>query len=352
MEAVGRDSRLHQSEVSEEADSRRKRLLQEMLFARRFEERCAEAYHHRDIGGFLHLYPGQEACAIGVLDQVQLGSDYVITGYRDHIHAIKTGVDPKRVMAELFGKETGCSKGRGGSMHLFDVGCRFMGGYAVVAEPLPLAAGIAKTLQLQGSNQIVVTLFGDGANNQGTCHETLNMAQLWRLPVLFVCENNLYAIGTALDRSTAVQDQFKRAQGHGLAASQHDGQDLDIVMAAAEEAIDYVRSGRGPYYLELMTYRLRGHSMSDAGSYRSEGEVQQWAQRDPIELFRQRLGEEGLLSTEEFQTLGDTIQKEIDTEIIPYAENSPEPDPNELTRYVLSENSDYITGPPETTGES
>ncbi len=166
------------------------RLLREMLFARRFEERCYEAYVERKIGGFLHLYPGQEACAHGVLEAAKPGSDYVITSYRDHVHAIKSGVEPKRIMAELYGKQTGCCKGLGGSMHIFDVERRFMGGYALVGGPFPLAAGIAKALKLQAREEIVICFLGDAANNQGTFHETLNMASLWRLPVLFVCENN------------------------------------------------------------------------------------------------------------------------------------------------------------------
>ena len=287
----------------------RKRLLQEMVFARRFEERCAEAYHHRDIGGFLHLYPGQEACAFGVLEKARVGHDYVITGYRDHVHALKCGSDPKGIMAELYGKETGSSKGRGGSMHIFDAENHFMGGYALVGEPFPLAAGLAKGAKMRGTDQIAICFLGDGANNQGTFHETLNMAQLWELPVLFVCENNLYAIGTSLERSTPMHDQYKRAQAYAMEATQVDGQDIDTVMEAAEQAVDFVRSGKGPYFLELMTYRLRGHSMSDSGrGYRSEAEIKRWMERDPVYLFRDRLVEEGVLTAEEFDRWVDPKQ--------------------------------------------
>ena len=269
----------------------KKRLLREMLFARRFEERCYEAYVERKIGGFLHLYPGQEACVHGVMEAARPGHDYVITGYRDHVHAIKCGSDPKAVMAELFGKETGSSKGRGGSMHIFDMEHRFMGGYALVGGPFPLAAGMAKAIKLKGGDEIAICFLGDAANNQGTFHEALNMAAVWELPVLYVTENNLYGIGTRIDRSTAVQDQYKRAAAYNIPSKQVDGQDIDIVYAAAKEAVDHVRSGKGPYMLELMTYRYRGHSMSDSNAYRSKEEEKEWGKRDPIIILRDGLVE-------------------------------------------------------------
>ncbi|MEM1009590.1 MAG: thiamine pyrophosphate-dependent enzyme, partial [Myxococcota bacterium] len=233
----------------------KKRLVREMLFARRFEERCFEAYMEREIGGFLHLYPGQEACAFGVMEAARPGKDYVITGYRDHVHALTSKVSPESIMAELYGKETGCSKGRGGSMHLFDVSQRFMGGYALVGGPFPLAAGIALGMKHKKEDNIAICFLGDAANNQGVFHETMNMARLWDLPVLFVCENNLYGIGTRIDRSTVVQDQYKRLSAYNIEATQVDGQDIEIVYEAAQKAVDYVRSGKGPYFLELMTYR-------------------------------------------------------------------------------------------------
>ena len=224
----------------------KKRLLREMLFARRFEERCQEAYMHRDIGGFLHLYPGQEACCMGVMEAAKPGYDYVITGYRDHVHAIKAGVTPKAVMAELYGKETGCSRGRGGSMHLFSAEHRFMGGYALVGGPFPLAAGIAMGVKHQKGDEICICFLGDAANNQGTFHETMNMASLWNLPVLFVCENNLYGIGTRIDRSTAVQEQYKRLSAYNIEASQIPAQDVEVVYEEAKKAVNYVREGNGP----------------------------------------------------------------------------------------------------------
>ncbi len=322
----------------------KKRLLREMLFARRFEERCYEAYVERKIGGFLHLYPGQEACVHGVMEAARPGYDYVITGYRDHVHAIKCGTDPKVVMAELFGKETGCSKGRGGSMHLFDVEHRFMGGYALVGGPFPLAGGMAKAIKMKGGDEIAICFLGDAANNQGTFHESMNMAALWNLPVLYVCENNLYGIGTRIDRSTAVLDQYKRVCGYGIEAAQEDGQDVEKVYAAAKKAVDYVRSGKGPYFLELLTYRYRGHSMSDSNAYREKEEERAWSKRDPIIILRDRLIESGDLTMDEYKQMDDEILDEIENEIIKFAEESPEPKVEELEKYVLAENDPWVKG--------
>lgn len=322
----------------------KKRLLREMLFARRFEERCYEAYVERKIGGFLHLYPGEEACVHGVMEAARPGYDYVITGYRDHIHAIKCGMDPKVAMAELFGKETGCSKGRGGSMHFFDVERRFMGGYALVGGPFPLAVGMAKAIKMKGGDEIAICFLGDAANNQGTFHESLNMASLWKLPVLFVCENNLYGIGTRINRSTAVVDQYKRTCGYDIPSAWADGQDVEAVYAAAKVAVDHVRSGNGPYFLELKTYRYRGHSMSDSKSYRSKEEEQMWLARDPIIILRDRLIEAGELTMEEYQAMDAAIHDQIENEIIKFAEESPEPAVEDLEKYVLAENDPYVRG--------
>jgi pyruvate dehydrogenase E1 component alpha subunit len=316
------------------------RLLREMIFFRRFEDRCFEAYMERKIGGFLHLYSGQEAVATGVLEKAMRGHDYVITGYRDHVHAIKSGAPAREVMAELYGKETGSSKGRGGSMHIFDPTVNFMGGYALVGQPFPLAAGLALGAKHRGEDQISICFLGDGANNQGTFHETMNMASVWELPVLFVCENNEYAIGTHIDRSTAVRDQYKRVCGYGMEASQHDGMDIDIVMEAAEKAIDYVRSNKKPYFIEFMTYRYRGHSMSDSKSYRTKEEEAEWEKRDPIKLYSARLKDAGLVSDADIKAWEKEIDNEIENDIIKFAEESPEPRVEELTRYVLDDNPD------------
>jgi len=322
----------------------KKRVLREMLFARRFEERCYEAYVERKIGGFLHLYPGEEACAFGVLEAARPGSDYVITGYRDHVHALKCGADPKALMAELYGKETGSSKGRGGSMHIFDVEHHFMGGYALVGGPFPLAAGMAKAIKMKGGDEIAICFLGDAANNQGTFHESLNMAKVWNLPVLYVCENNLYGIGTRIDRSTAVIDQYKRVSGYDIPAKQVDGQDIEVVYAAAKEAVDHVRSGKGPYFLELMTYRYRGHSMSDSNAYREKDEERQWSGRDPIIMLRDRLIEAGELSEDDFKAMDSEILAQIENEIVKFSEESPEPKVEEVDKYVFAENDPWVQG--------
>ena len=322
----------------------KKRLLKEMLYARRFEERCYEAYVERKIGGFLHLYSGEEACAFGVLEAARVGHDYVMTSYRDHIHAIKCGVDPKMVMAELFAKVTGCSKGLGGSMHIFGADKRFMGGYALVGGPFPLAAGVAKGIKMKGGDEISICFLGDAANNQGTFHESLNMAKVWDLPVLYVCENNLYGIGTRIDRSTAVIDQYKRVSGYNIPSKQVDGQDVELVYEAAQEAIEHVRSGKGPYFLELMTYRYRGHSMSDSNAYRPKDEERMWSGRDPIIMLRDRLIEAGETTLNDYKQMDSEILDQIENEVIKFAEESPEPPLEMLEKYTLVENDPWVNG--------
>jgi pyruvate dehydrogenase E1 component alpha subunit len=318
-----------------------KRLLREMLFYRRFEERCFEAYMEHKVGGFLHLYIGQEAIATGVLEMARPGHDYVITGYRDHIHAIKSGAPAREVMAELYGKETGSSRGRGGSMHIFDPTVNFMGGYALVGEPFPLAAGLALACKHKKTDQIAICFLGDGANNQGTFHETMNMASVWKLPVLFVCENNLYAIGTRIDRSTAVTDQYKRLCGYNIPASQHDGQDIETVMENAKTAIDHVRSGKGPYFIEYLTYRMRGHSMSDkTTAYRTKEEEQQWAERDPIAIYKEKLIKAKLITEKDYQAMDKEILDELENDVIKFAEESPPPRIEDINKYVLDDNPD------------
>lgn len=322
----------------------KKRVLREMLFARRFEERCYEAYVERKIGGFLHLYPGEEACAFGVLEAARPGHDYVITSYRDHVHALKCGVPAKEIMAELFARETGVCKGLGGSMHIFGVEQRFMGGYALVGGPFPLAAGIAKGIKMKGGDEISICFLGDAANNQGVFHESLNMAKVWDLPVLYVCENNLYGIGTRIDRSTAVIDQYKRVSGYDIPSAQVNGQDIDKVYEAAQLAVEHVRSGKGPYFLELMTYRYRGHSMSDSNAYRAKEEERMWGKRDPIIILRDRLIEAGEISLDEYSAMDTEILEEIETDVIKFAEESPEPSAELLDKYVLAENDPWVHG--------
>jgi pyruvate dehydrogenase E1 component alpha subunit len=278
------------------------------------------------------------------MEAARPGHDYVITGYRDHVHAIKCGADPKEVMAELYGKETGSSKSRGGSMHIFDVKHRMMGGYALVGGPFPLAVGMAKAIKLKGGDEIAICFLGDAANNQGTFHESLNMAAVWKLPVLYVCENNLYGIGTRIDRSTAVTEQYKRVCGYDIPASQCDGQDVEIVYKEAKKAVDHVRSGKGPYFLELLTYRFRGHSMSDSNKYRSKEEEQVWGKRDPIFILKSRLIAAGELKEADYDKMDKEIIEHIEKDIIKFAEESPEPKVEELTKYVLAENDPYVRG--------
>ena len=318
-----------------------KRLLREMIFFRRFEDRCFEAYMERKIGGFLHLYSGQEAVATGVLEAAKPGHDYVITGYRDHVHALKSGAPAREIMAELYGKETGSSRGRGGSMHIFDPTVNFMGGYALVGQPFPLAAGLALGCKHKGTDQIAICFLGDGANNQGTFHETMNMASVWNLPVLFVCENNQYAIGTEISRSTAQKDQYKRVDtAYNMKSSQHDGMDIDEVMEAAGKAVDYVRKESKPYFIEFMTYRFRGHSMSDAKGYRTKEEEAEWEKRDPIILWSKKLKAAGVVTDDDIKAMEKSIDDEIENEVIKFAEESPEPRIEDLDKYVLDDNPD------------
>jgi pyruvate dehydrogenase E1 component alpha subunit len=313
----------------------RKRLLREMIFYRRFEDRCFEAYMERKVGGFLHLYSGQEAVATGVLEMARCGHDYVITGYRDHVHAIKAGASPREVMAELYGKETGSSRGRGGSMHIFDVKNRFMGGYALVGGPFPLAAGIAKGIQMRGGDEISICFLGDAANNQGTFHESLNMAKLWNLPVLYVCENNLYGASTHISLAMKSQDIADRAAAYGMPGRVVDGMDVLAVYESMMAAVDRARSGSGPTLLEYKTYRFMGHSRGDPGRYRGRQEVAEWRQRDPIKLFRHRLMNEYGVVEERIAAIERSCGDEVEA-AVKAAQEAPEPRPEEVTRFVFA----------------
>ena len=269
-------------------------LLREMLRIRRFEERCAELYTEEKIRGFLHLYIGEEAIAVGVM-QCLSPEDAVVTTYREHGHALARGLPMTRLMAEMYGKQEGCSRGRGGSMHLFDVARGFCGGSAIVAGLLPLAVGLALADKLQGRDRVTACFFGEGAAAEGEFHESLNLAALWRLPVLFVCENNLYAMGTALERSQAETHIYRKAQSHRIEAEAVDGMDVLAVEVAARRAVAAVRAGEGPRFLECQTYRFRAHSMFDAQLYRDKAEVEAWKQKGPLLRFGHWLEEAGLL---------------------------------------------------------
>lgn len=297
----------------------------EMLLIRRFEEACARQYMQGNIKGFLHLYIGQEAIAVGSMASLEV-DDYVVSHYRDHGHALAKGMNPNVVMAELFGKSTGSSGGKGGSMHLFDVKKKFMGGYAIVGGQLPIAVGLALSIKYQRGNGVVLCFFGDGAVNQGEFHEALNLSSLWGLPVLFILENNLYGMGTHVDQTHAGgRDIYLAAEAYKIPAAQIDGMDLIGVKDAVAESLVRIRSGRGPIFLEAMAYRFRGHSMADPSDYRTQEEVKSWNDKDPINVFAENALNQGLLTKAQI----DAVELEVDdrvAEAIRFAEVSETPD--------------------------
>lgn len=332
-------------------------FLRDMLRARRFEERLAQEYARGNIGGFLHLYPGEEAVATGVLHAAEPG-DYIVSTYREHIHALIRGITMKAITAELFGKSGGCSGGMGGSMHLFDAKQRFMGGYAIVGETYPVAIGVAYAIMLRELPEAVICFFGDGAVNQGTFHESLNMAALWRLPVLFVCENNHYQIGTEIHRHSAVTEVYKRACGYNIPAERIDGMAVETVYQQTHAALARIRDGQGPQFIECETYRFRGHSMADPGNYRPQAEVHAYELQDPIAEDMQQIArhypsddtldsmglatcaalgtrcvENGHLDTAGLEAIEAEIKQEIDAAIA-FALASPEPTLEEARRAV------------------
>jgi pyruvate dehydrogenase E1 component alpha subunit len=285
-------------------------LLKQMLRIRRFEEKCAELYTQEKIRGFLHLYIGQEAIAVGILANLQ-PDDYVFATYREHGHALARGVLATTLMAEMYGKVEGCSRGRGGSMHVFDKTTNFIGGNAIVAGGLPMAVGTGLAQKMRGTGSMTTCFFGEGAVAEGEFHESMNLAALWRLPVLFVCENNLYAMGTHIARSEAKQDLVSKALSYGMTASAVDGMDVVAVEAAAAEAVAAIRAGGGPQFLECRTYRFRAHSMFDAQLYRDKAEVEAWIEKGPIERFSKWLRESQLLHEDDFIRLEEDIAIEI-----------------------------------------
>lgn len=315
-------------------------LFATMLLIRRFEERCAELYSGGQIRGFLHLYVGEEAVATGVCSA--LGpDDSVVSTYREHGHALARGTDPEAVMAEMFGKVTGCSRGRGGSMHLFDRSRRFVGGNAVVGGGLPLAVGLALGDAMQHRPGVTACFFGDGAMAEGEFHESINLAVLWHLPVLFCCENNGYAMGTSIAKEHGRTELALRAASYGAAAWPVDGMDAVAVAAAAEQAVAEIRGGGGPVFLELRTYRFRAHSMYDPDRYRTKDEVAQWRTRDPIDSLGERLRAEGRLTDESLAAMEEDIAARIGAAIEQATSESEEP-VEDLTRFVHSEGSSAV----------
>ncbi|MFC0219614.1 pyruvate dehydrogenase (acetyl-transferring) E1 component subunit alpha [Pseudochelatococcus lubricantis] len=306
----------------------------EMLLIRRFEEKAGQMYGMGLIGGFCHLYIGQEAVVVG-MQIAQKEGDQVITAYRDHGHMLACGMDPKGVMAELTGRQGGYSRGKGGSMHMFSREKNFYGGHGIVGAQVSLGTGLAFANSYREDGAVSVTYFGDGAANQGQVYESFNMAELWKLPVVYVIENNRYAMGTAITRSSAQTDLSKRGASFNIPGEQVDGMDYRAVYEAGQRAIDWARSGKGPYLLEMQTYRYRGHSMSDPAKYRSKDEVQRMREEhDPIEQVKRRLIEEWKIDESELKAI-DAKVREIVNEAADFATNDPEPDPSELWTDVL-----------------
>ncbi|HEY4113786.1 MAG TPA: pyruvate dehydrogenase (acetyl-transferring) E1 component subunit alpha [Rhizomicrobium sp.] len=305
------------------------KLYRDMLLIRRFEEKAGQLYGMGLIGGFCHLYIGQEAVVVGMQAALKKG-DQVITAYRDHGHMLATGMDPKGVMAELTGRATGYSKGKGGSMHMFSVAQHFYGGHGIVGAQVPIGTGLGFSNKYKKNGSVCVTYFGDGAANQGQVYESFNMAELWKLPVVYVIENNQYAMGTSVARSSAETELFKRGASFEIPGEQVDGMDVQAVREAGLKALEFARSGKGPMILEMKTYRYRGHSMSDPAKYRTREEVQEVREkRDPIEHFGQRLVAQGLAREDELKALDKDIRQIVNT-AAEFATESPEPAPEEL----------------------
>jgi len=303
-------------------------MYRDMVRIREFEESCPRLYSQGKMGGFLHLYSGQEAVGVGVSHAIHK-QDYMISAYREHGLVIAKGAEPKAVMAELFGKATGVSRGKGGSMHMFDPELRFMGGWGIVGGHIPLSVGLGYSILYRQGDEVVVCLFGDGATNQGVFHEAMNMAALYRVPVVFICENNKYGIGTSVARASAVEELYKKSCAYETPGIKVDGMDVLAVYEAVRNASQRAREGEGPTYIEAITYRFRGHSISDPGTYRSEQEKKIWQERDPIPNFSAWLVSEGHADRKKIEDI-DREEKELIEAAISFAEESPDPDSEEL----------------------
>ena len=304
------------------------RLLYQMVLIRRLEEKAAESYSLGKIGGFCHLYIGQEAVAVGAISAIR-PDDYVLVSYREHGHAIAKGMSPDKIMAELYGKAGGCSAGKGGSMHLFDASINFLGGHAIVGGQIPLATGVAFASKYKGTDQVTLCFFGEAAVNQGAFHESLNMAQLWKLPCIYICENNRYGMGTSLERAMSLRDIAQKACAYDIASEFVDGMDVLAVREAVGRAVERARKDSLPSLIEVHTYRFMGHSMSDPGNYRTRAEIEKYQERDPIKLFAESLKEKGLIDDARFGEIEQQVREEVDR-AVRFAEQSPEPAPEEL----------------------
>jgi pyruvate dehydrogenase E1 component alpha subunit len=317
--------------VSEPGAEQLDRFLYEMMLIRRFEEKAGEMYTKGKIRGFLHLYTGQEACAVGAIHSLT-DEDKIVTHYRDHGHALARGLDPNRVMAELFGRQDGVSGGRGGSMHLYDTSKGFLGGYAIVAAHLPLAVGLGLAANMKKDNTVAMCIFGDGSVGEGEFHESLNLAALWKTPVIFFCENNLYGMGVPLKASLST-DIATLARAYNMPAVTINGMDVLEVYRETQKAVEHARSGGGPYFIEAMTYRYRGHSMSDPELYRLKDEIEEYRRRDAIEALKAHMIEHGMLDDARIKELTERVERAVD-DAAAFAEASPQPPISSLYDYL------------------
>src|SRR3954471_21677069 len=304
------------------------KILHQMILIRRFEEKCAESYSLGKIGGFCHLYIGQEAVGVGAISALR-PDDYVLTSYREHGQAIAKGMSPDPVMAELYGKSGGCSHGKGGSMHLFDVDLGFFGGHAIVGGQIPLATGVAFAAKYQETDRVALCFFGEAAVNQGAFHESLNMAQLWKLPCIYICENNMYGMGTSLQRAMSFQNVALKSCAYEIASESVDGMDVLKMREATERAIKRAREESLPTLIEARTYRYMGHSMSDPGNYRTRAEIEKYQERDPIKIFTKQLKDSGVIKDSDIADIEAQVKEEVEHSV-KFADESPLPDPSEL----------------------
>lgn len=318
-------------------------LYEDMVLGRFFEDKCAEMYYRGKMFGFVHLYNGQEAVSTGVIRAMRQSEDYVCSTYRDHVHALSCGVPAREVMAELFGKATGCSKGRGGSMHLFSAEHRLLGGFAFIGEGIPVATGAAfqskyrrEVMGDESADQVTACFFGDGTTNNGQFFECLNMAALWKLPIIFVVENNKWAIGMAHDRASSQTEIYKKASVFGMPGYEVDGMDVLAVRGVAQEAVRRARAGEGPTLIECLTYRFRGHSLADPDELRSKEEKEAWLARDPLKKLAAYLIEQNLVKQSELKDIEKKVQGVVE-DAVKFGLESPEPDPSELYKYIFAE---------------
>lgn len=312
-----------------------KKLLKDMLLIRRFEEKCAQMYGLRKIGGFCHLYIGQEAVAVGSISALDLKKDYVVTAYRDHGHALECGMDPGVIMAELFGKSAGCSRGKGGSMHLFDVEKHMFGGNGIVGAHIPIAAGVALRISYKKEVGVVLCFFGDGAIHQGSFHESLNMAKIWNLPVVYICENNQYGMGTDFNRVSAVTDLSVMGASYGIEGKLVNGMDVMEVYEEVLKTVNYTRKKHVPSFLEIRTYRYKGHSMSDPAKYRTADELDSYKKQDPILDLKAHMLENRMLTDDEFTNIDKNCRSVIEA-AVRFADESPDPKMETLYEDVLA----------------